>query len=221
VILTAHGDPQAAESQTLYIASTGPPLPLRSVLRQSATATAQPGCAGGPRPRLATVTFSYRPLKPITLPASTVTYDRQEVGTIVPRPDAAVIITRAGYTPITRAVVALWTRLASSGALGSKWQHTAASGQVLTALITAHWTALQAASAGITISTAQIAHELTRFPSAGIPLYILRATAENALLVAKLGPRDRTHPQMLRALAAVDRNDTICALGAISSACRN
>jgi len=195
------------------------------VVRQSATTPAQPGCAGGLRPRSDTVTFSYQPLK-ITLPASTVTYDPQQVGTIVPRPDAAVIVTRRGYTPITRATVAFWTSLASSGALGSKWQHTAATGGVLTVLITAQWGAMQAAADGITISNAQIARELSsgamsRLRSAGIPSYILRATAENALLVAKLGPGDRAHPQALQALLTVDRNDTICALGATSSACRN
>jgi hypothetical protein len=224
VILTAHGGTPAAESETLYIAATGPPLPLRRVLRQSATAPAQPGCAGGPRPRSATVTFSYRPLK-ITLPASTVRYDPQQIGTIVPRPDAAVILTPRGYTPITRATVAFWTRLASSGALGSKWQRTAARGQVLTVLITAQWAAMQAAAAGITISNAQIARELSTqrslVRSAGIPLYILRETAENALLVAKLGPSDRAHPQALRALAAADRKNTICASNATSSACSN
>jgi hypothetical protein len=226
VILTAHVDPPAAESQTLYIAATGPALPLRSVLRQSASAPAQPGCAPGPRPRVATDTFSYQPLKSITLPASTVTYDPQEVATIVPRPDAAIILTPRGYTPITRATFAFWTRLATSGALGRQWQHTAGRGQVLTVLITAQWGAMQAASAGITITNAQIAHE---FPSratsllraAGVPSYILRATAENGLLVAKLGPRDRADPEALRALLTVDRNDTICAADATSSACRN
>jgi hypothetical protein len=225
VILTEHADPPTGESRTtLYIAARGPALPLRSVLHQSATAPAQPGCAPAPRPRFATDTFSYQPLKPITLPASTV--DPQQVGTIVPPPDAAVIITRHGYTPITRALVAFWTRLASSGRLGSKWQRIAASGQVLTVLITDQWTAMQAASAGITISNAQIAHALTPaetslLPSAGVPLYILRATTRNALLVAKTGPFDRAHPQALRTLLTVDRNETICASGAISFACRN
>jgi hypothetical protein len=224
IILTAPGDLQGVESETLYIAATGPPLPLRIVVRQSSIAPAQPGCAGGPRPRSATVTFSYRPLK-IALPASTVRYDPQQVGTIVPRPDAAVVLTPRGYAPVTRRTVAFWTRLASSGALGSKWQRTAASGQVLTVLISAQWTALQAAAAGITISSAQMARELASqrplVRSAGIPLYILRATAENALLVAKLGARDQAHPQAVRALAAMDRNNTICALGSTSSACRN
>ena len=87
-------------------------------------------------------------------------------------------------------------------------------GQVLTVLISAQWTAMQAAAAGITISNAQIARELSSqrslVRSAGIPLSILRATAENALLVAKLGPSDRAHPQALRALAAADRKNTLC-----------
>lgn len=227
VVLIAHTDPPTpTESQTLYIAATGSPLPLRGVLHQSAAAAVPPGCTPGPHPRLATDTFSYRPPEPITLPASTVTYNPQQVGTIVPPRDAAVVITPRGYTPITRATVAFWTRLGSSGALGRKWQQAAASGQVLTALITAQWTALQAAAAHITISNAQIAHELSSgatslLHSAGIPFYILRATAENALWVARLGPSNRAHPQALRALAAADRSDTICALGATSSACRN